>query len=303
MDQVPATVLEWHGFDDPLFIWGTIGSSRIIYKFTLDWTIFFLKNKWTYRKSIIRLLCYGLFVSCLHLYLPLHWCFCFKRQCFFPTVAMCRTQSRMGQCILCFMGTIKEVYNNHKNISVSISAHLSDSCSAGAWIPIDELNRAVFAHGRNCLQAVNFMSLITLEQQQDWLIASWHHMFPNTSKAGKIIHYNEVNKVNYTFKSTWKSLLTHCFVVFFCMACIMHLPVHDSRFVEIYKTTSDYGAVINVLIAQQNTQRSTENSCESCGLERTCLLETHYHFSHGTVSIKSYCNTNDSDPRCPCITW
>lgn len=128
----------------------------------------------------------GLFVSCIHLYLPLQWCICSKSQCFFPLMshAGCQLQQHM----LNFMGLIKEVYNTRKNIYVSIPARLSDSCSVGAR---GDLNSSVFAHGHNCLWAVNFMSLITLEQQQDWLrlLASQEQTFQNPSKAADRENY------------------------------------------------------------------------------------------------------------------
>ncbi len=128
----------------------------------------------------------GLFVSCIHLYLPLQWYICSKSHCFFPL--MSRAGCQLRQRMLYFMGIIKEVYNTRKNISVSIPAHLSDSSSFGAW---GELNSAVFAHRRNCLWAVNFMSLIILEQQQDWLrlLASQEQIFQNPSKAADRENY------------------------------------------------------------------------------------------------------------------
>lgn len=95
MDQVPATVLEWHGLDDHLFIWETIGrfidsENRPSINSLLDWTIFYRINGLTISLLLDvingNIMSSGLFVLCTHLYLHYsdtfvpkvndisHWC-------------------------------------------------------------------------------------------------------------------------------------------------------------------------------------------------------------------------------------
>lgn len=194
VDQVPATVLDWHGFDDPLFIWGTIGrfidsENRPSINSLWDWTIFYRINGLTISLLLdviyVNIMSSGLFVSCIHLYLPLQWYICSKSHYFSH---WCHEQDVNYDSVCYILWVSSRSYNTRKNISVSIPAHLSDSCSVGAW---GELNSAVFAHRRNCPWAVNFMSLIILEQQQDWLrlLASQEQIFQNPSKAADRENY------------------------------------------------------------------------------------------------------------------
>ncbi len=204
-------------------------------------------------------------MSCIHFYLPLQWYICSKSHCFSH---WCHEQDvNYGQRMLYFMGIIKEVYNTRKNISVSIPA-LSDSCWFGAW---GELNSAVFAHRRNCLWAVNFMSLIILEQQQIGL-GCWHHK----NKYFKTLQRQQIGKLSITIKFISllrgphnQSFIIHMlakniiccilhgfdeeicsFLAAWCMYDIYQQAVHDFGFI---KYTHYKAVLINIIIANINT--------------------------------------------------
>jgi len=202
---------------------------------------------------------------------------------FFPHV-MSRMSSRMGQRIVCFMGIIKEVYNTRKKTSVSIPA------------PLSSVVRLVHDSPE-----MSWVLPSLLMGSQFWTQLSVNCTFHLTDHfETTVVLADGITRTN-KFPNICILLLMKIFFFFLNQRCgvvIQHLPagaVHDSMFVCIYRTTSDYGAIVIILIAQHkhcNPQILLNgNPCESCRVRKNIIISQWNpmsFFSHGSVSIKPY---------------